>query len=146
MLISQRQAPVSSDTSCAMGNRRDFFVLSPSLSVPQFMLISSNTDWEWGPNQQTGVNAAWAVTNKFVMNDFRVASPTPPRRLVYEYHSLKNLYFKLCCHTSRHYFLHTLCFCQLSSTIHVTETTTRAPRQCCLVLWYLPLAQYTETA
>lgn len=78
--------------------------LCPSVLCLSPPTLTENED----PNQPTGVNAARAVTNKFVMNDFRVTSPTPPRRLVYEYHSFKNLYFKLCCHTSRHYFLHTL--------------------------------------
>lgn len=89
MLISQRQTLVSSDTSCAMGNRRDFFLLSHSLSSLYFLFLSPATLSLWAltesedPNQQTSVNAAQAVKMSFVMNDF---SQTPP---VYKYGSFK---------------------------------------------------------
>lgn len=48
--------------------------LCPSVLCLSPPTLTENED----PNQPTGVNAARAVTNKFVMNDFRVTSPTLP--------------------------------------------------------------------
>lgn len=53
-------------------------LLCPSL-CPSVLCLSPPTLTEnEDPNQPTGVNAARAVTNKFVMNDFRVTSPNLP--------------------------------------------------------------------
>lgn len=58
------------------GNQERLLCLSlcPSVLCLSPPTLTENED----PNQPTGVNAARAVTNKFVMNDFRVTSPNLP--------------------------------------------------------------------
>lgn len=77
MLISQKQTLVSSDTSCAVGKRRDFFVRSHSVSslfFSFFFLIScytfsANTDWAPQSTDQQRWRRSGSK-NVFVMNDF----------------------------------------------------------------------------
>lgn len=99
MLISQKQTLVSSDTSCAVGKWRDFFVRSHSVSAFFFFFLSPATlslqTLTEVPNQQTSsFDAAQAVkTSLWWMISF--GHPCLQVQL------LQNLHSKLCRYTSR---------------------------------------------
>lgn len=125
MLISQKQTLVSSDTSCAVGKRRDFFVRSHSVSSLFFFLIScytfsANTDWAPQSTDQQRWRRSGSK-NVFVMNDFTrtpLSTSTAPSKPSFQVVPL---------HKAGVPLTHTLCSRQLSSVLDVTETTRRTP-------------------
>ena len=90
MLTSQRQTLLSSDTSCAVGNRKDFFVLARSRRAPS------------ARGRERGARSAdrW---QKHLLCDEQFQS-----HHVYMCRSLKfDIAGCLCCHTSTHTHTHT---------------------------------------
>lgn len=99
MLISQKQTLVSSDTSCAVWNRRDFFVCSHSLSSPFVYFLSpaalSLQTLTELCDQRKGVNVTRAVKTSL---GWTIQSDAA----VYKRGPFKTFILSLCRHTSSH--------------------------------------------